>query len=115
MFAYKRTCCRSAATKPPIDIFNGDFPMRILTMIAVSAAMIASSAGAFAGELPSYEVKSFPISATQVQVLGGAGVEETSTAPAMIVAGMPASPTQMSVLSPRVKRLASVNAESESR
>jgi hypothetical protein len=33
----------------------------------------------------------------------------------MIVAGMPASPAQMSVLSPRVKRLASVNAESEAR
>ncbi|MDH2398821.1 hypothetical protein QCM77_02305 [Bradyrhizobium sp. SSUT18] len=89
--------------------------MRILSMIAVAAAMIANSAGAFAGELPAYEVKSFPISATQVQVLGGAGVEEQSAAPAMIVAGMPASPAQMSVLSPRVKRLASAVAASERR
>jgi hypothetical protein len=104
MFAYKRTCCGIDATKPPIAIFHGDFAMRVLSIIAVSAAMIASSAGAFAGELPSYEVKSFPISATQVQVLGGAGVEEQSTAPAMIVAGMPASPAQLMVLSPRVKR-----------
>ncbi|EJN07691.1 hypothetical protein PMI42_07706 [Bradyrhizobium sp. YR681] len=87
--------------------------MRVLSMIAVAGAMIASSAGAFAGELPSYEVNSFPISATQVQVLGGAGVEEQSTAPAMIVAGMPASPAQVSVLSPRVKRLASATTESE--
>ncbi|MBR0878089.1 hypothetical protein ABIF65_004845 [Bradyrhizobium japonicum] len=85
--------------------------MRVLSMIAVAGAMIASSAGAFAGELPSYEVKSFPISTTQVQVLGGAGVEEQSIAPA----GMPASPAQMSVLSPRVKRLASANATSEER
>jgi len=115
MFAHKRTCCGSAATKLPIDIFNGDFEMRILSMIAVTSAMIASTASAFAGELPSYEVKSFPISATQVQVLGGAGVEEQSTAPAMIVAGMPASPAQMSVLSPRVKRLASANSDSEAR
>ena len=90
--------------------------MRVLSMIAVSAAMIASSAAsAFAGELPSYEVKSFPISTTQVQVLGGAGVEEQSTAPAMIVAGMPASPSQMAVLSPRVKRLASANSQSDPR
>ena len=87
--------------------------MRVLSMIAVAAAM--NSSGAFAGELPSYEVTSFPISATQVQVLGGAGVEEQSTAPAMIVAGMPASPAQMSVLSPRVKRLANVSANNEAR
>ncbi|TQF34603.1 hypothetical protein [Bradyrhizobium sp. UNPA324] len=89
--------------------------MRILTMIAVTSAMIASSTGAFAGELPSYEVKSLPISATQVQVLGGAGVEEQPAAPTMIVAGMPASPAQVSVLTPRVKRLASAGSESEAR
>jgi len=89
--------------------------MRVLSIFAVAGAMIASSASAFADELPSYDVKSFPISTTQVQVLGGAGVEEQSSAPAMIVAGMPASPAQMSVLSPRVKRLASANATSEER
>lgn len=89
--------------------------MRVLTMIALTSAVIASSSAAFAGELPSYEVKSLPISAMQVQVLGGAGVEEQSTAPAMIVAGMPASPAQVSVLSPRVKRLASASSGSEAR
>jgi len=115
MFAQERTCSGIVTTKPPIDIFNGDFPMRVLTMIALASAVIASSTCAFAGELPSYEVKSLPISATQVQVLGGAGVEEQSAAPAMIVAGMPASPAQVSVLSPRVKRLASANSESEAR
>lgn len=51
----------------------------------------------------------------QVQVLGGADVEEQSTAPEMIIAGMPASPAQLSVLSPRVKRLAGANATSEQR
>jgi len=89
--------------------------MRKFSMIAVAAAMIASSACASAGELPSYEVNSFPISAMQVQVLGATGVEQQSTAPAMIVAGMPASPAQMSVLSPRVKRLASASSDSEAR
>lgn len=85
--------------------------MRVLSMIAIAGTMIANSSGAFAGELPSYEVTSFPISATQVQVLGGAGIEEQPAAPAMMVAGMPASPAQMSVLSPRVKRLANVNSK----
>ncbi|WP_375159554.1 hypothetical protein [Bradyrhizobium sp. RDT46] len=89
--------------------------MRILTMIAIAGAVIANSTGAFASELPTYEVNSLPISATQVQVLGGAGVEEQSAAPTMIVAGMPASPAQVSVLSPRVKRLASAGSESEAR
>ena len=89
--------------------------MRVLSLIAGAGAMIASSAGAFAGELPSYDVKSFPISATQVQVLGGAGVEEQSAAPATTVAGMPASLAQVSVLSPRVKRLASANANNNAR
>lgn len=87
--------------------------MRVLSMIAVAGAMIASSGAAFAGELPSFEVKSFPITPTQVQVLGGAGVEEQSASPAMIVAGMPASPTQVSVLSPRVKQLASAGSENQ--
>ncbi|AWM02318.2 hypothetical protein [Bradyrhizobium amphicarpaeae] len=89
--------------------------MRVLTMIAVASAVIASSTGAFAGELPSYEVQSLPISATQVQVLGGAGVEEQSTAPSMIIAGMPASPAQVSVLSPRLKRLARAGSGGEAR
>ncbi|MGY3034808.1 hypothetical protein ACVIIV_003978 [Bradyrhizobium sp. USDA 4354] len=89
--------------------------MRVLSMIAVAGAMIASSAAAFATELPSYEVTSFPISATQVQVLGGAGVEEQSASPAMIVAGMPASPAQVSVLSARAKRLASAGSNREAR
>ncbi|MBR0815134.1 hypothetical protein JQ544_26620 [Bradyrhizobium diazoefficiens] len=89
--------------------------MRVFTMIAVAAAVIASSTSAFGSELPSYEVTSFPISATQVQVLGGGGVEEQSAAPEMIVAGMPASPAQVSVLSPRVKQLASAGSESQAR
>ena len=89
--------------------------MRVLTTIAIAGATIAGSASAFAGELPFYVVKSFPISAMQVQVLGGADVDEQSAAPAMVVAGMPASPVQMMVLSPRAKRLASANSDSEAR
>ena len=85
--------------------------MRVLSMMAVAGAVIASTASAFAGELPSYESKSFPISAVQVQVLGATDVEQQSTPAAMTVAGMPASPAQISVLSPRVKRLASASSD----
>ena len=89
--------------------------MRVLSLFAVAGVMIASEATAFAGELPTYEVTSFPISATQVQVLGGAGVQEQATTPTMIVAGMPASPAQVLVLSPHVRRLASANTDSQAR
>lgn len=89
--------------------------MRVFSMIAAAGAMIAGSATAFASEIPSYEVTSFPITTTQVQVLGGAGVEEQSASPAMIVAGMPASPVQVSVLSPRIKQLASAGANNQAR
>jgi hypothetical protein len=88
--------------------------MRILSMIAVAGAMIASTAGAFASELPSYEVKSFPISAAQVQLLGAADVQEQTVAPTLTVAGMPASPAQIAVLSRRAKLVAS-NATSDQR
>ena len=89
--------------------------MRVLSMIAVAGAMMASTASAFSGELPAYEVRSFPISAAQVQLLGAADVQEHAAVPTLTVAGMPASPAQISVLSPRVKRLAKANSESEAR
>ncbi|MCP3465087.1 hypothetical protein [Bradyrhizobium sp. CCGUVB23] len=89
--------------------------MRILSMIAIAGAMIASTAGAFAGELPSYEVNSFPISATQVQLLGATGVQEQASTPMLTVEGMPASPAQITVLSPRVRVVASANSDNESR
>ncbi len=88
--------------------------MRVLSMIAVTAAMIASSTSAFAGELPTYEVQSFPISAMQVQVLGGSGVQEQTNVPTMTEVGMPASPAQMTVLTPHAKRFASVTSETNS-
>ncbi|MCP3477185.1 hypothetical protein NLM33_44305 [Bradyrhizobium sp. CCGUVB1N3] len=89
--------------------------MRILSMIAVAGTMIASTVSAFAGELPSYEVKSFPISATQVQLLGAADVQEQAAAPTLTAEGMPASPAQIAVLSPHVKVVASANSDSRSR
>jgi hypothetical protein len=81
--------------------------MRVLSMIAAAGFVLATGAGAFAGELPSFEAKAFPISPVQVQVLGAADVQEQATTPALTVAGMPASPAQIAVLTPHAKRFAS--------
>jgi hypothetical protein len=76
--------------------------------IAAAAGLaIAGSAIAMAGERPSFDVKSFPISPAQVQLLGAAGVKEQSPAPTVTVAGMPASPVQIAVLTPRPQLVAS--------
>jgi hypothetical protein len=85
----------------------------IATAAAAAAAglAIASSAIAMAGERPSFEVKSFPISPAQVQLLGAAGVKEQSPARTLTVAGMPASPVQIAVLTPRLQFVASVGTE----
>ena len=81
--------------------------MRIFSTIAVAGLVIANGAVAFAGELPSYEVKSLPISPAQMQLLGAAGVEEQAPAPSLTAAGMPASPVQIAVLTPHRKQFAS--------
>jgi len=81
--------------------------MRIFSMIAVAGLTIAGGASAFAGELPSFEAKSLPISAVQVQVLGAADVREQAPTPTLTAAGMPASPAQIAVLSLRAKQFAS--------
>lgn len=67
---------------------------------AVSAAIVAAAgaiamAGSTAGsaaELPSYEVRGFPISPVQAGLLGAAGIREQPAAT------MTASPHQLSVL-----------------
>jgi hypothetical protein len=81
--------------------------MRIFAMIAAAGFVLATGAGAFAGELPSFETKSLPISTVQVQVLGAADVQEQAATPALTAAGMPASPAQMAVLAPRARQFAS--------
>ncbi|HWZ36724.1 MAG TPA: hypothetical protein VNY08_00290 [Bradyrhizobium sp.] len=71
-------------------------------VVAAAAGLVmASSAIAIAAELPSYEVKSFPISPAQIQMLGAADVGERAPATNLTRAGMPASPVQIAVLTPR--------------
>ena len=76
-------------------------------LIAVTAGLsMATSAIVMAAERPSFEMKSFPISPVQVQTLGGAGVRERAPAANLTVAGMPASPVQIAILTPRRQQLA---------
>jgi hypothetical protein len=51
-------------------------------------------------------MKSLPITPVQVQVLGGAGVQERAPAANLTVAGMLASPAQIANLTPRHQHLA---------
>lgn len=72
--------------------------MKILLMAAIGLAMVVGFA-AGAAELPGFELMGFPITWHQVAVMGASGVQEQSLATEY--AGMPASPHQIAVLTPR--------------
>ncbi|MBR0714503.1 hypothetical protein [Bradyrhizobium liaoningense] len=75
--------------------------MKRLSLITGVALVALSAAAASAAELPSYELAGMPISAHQVAVIGAANVQEQSAVASLSAGGMPASPTQIMVLSPR--------------
>ncbi|SFI42439.1 hypothetical protein [Bradyrhizobium sp. Gha] len=77
--------------------------MKNLLPIIAAAGLIVYGNAALAGELPTYEVTGFPITRLQVAVLGSSGVEEQSPGATLTFAGMPASPHQVTVLTPRLK------------
>jgi hypothetical protein len=72
--------------------------MSLSVAAAAVLAMTTAVTSGFAAELPTYEKAGLPISAVQVQLLGGANVREQSP-----VATSAASPHQLSVLTPRSK------------
>ena len=74
---------------------------------AVSGLALATSAIAVAAERPSFEMKSFPISTAQVAVLGGTDVREQAPSANLTLGGMPASPAQITILTPRPQMVAS--------
>jgi hypothetical protein len=73
---------------------------KMLLMAAIAAATMVGS-GAGAGELPTFELKGFPITRHQVAVMGAQDVQEQSVTPTLTFGGMPASPHQIAVLTPR--------------
>ena len=79
--------------------------MRNMFLIAIAFATIGGAttdkAAACNLRLPNFEVTGFPISPLQVGVLGATHVEERSATPTLKLAGMPASPHQIAVFTPR--------------
>jgi hypothetical protein len=75
--------------------------MKKMFLVAAVAAVTVISSGAGAAELPTFELTGFPITAHQVAVVGGTGVQERAPIPALTFGGMPASPHQIAVLTPR--------------
>jgi hypothetical protein len=69
--------------------------------IAVVAALMTGGVGATAAELPTYEAMSFPITPHQLVTLGPANAQERAPAATLTLGGMPASPHQIAVLTPR--------------
>jgi hypothetical protein len=68
------------------------FAVSAAIVAAAGAISMAGSTAGFAAELPSYEVRGFPISPVQAGLLGAAGVREQPAATTT------ASPHQLGVL-----------------
>jgi hypothetical protein len=74
---------------------------RLVLFAAVAVTILKGAAAATAAELPTYELTGLPITAHQMSVVGMANVQETSPVPTLTLGGMPASPLQIAVLTPR--------------
>ena len=77
--------------------------MKTLFAMAAAGTLMLSGASSSAAELPSYELMGFPITPVQLQVVGSANVKERSPSSSLTMAGMPASPHQVTVLTPRAR------------
>src|SRR6476620_6489200 len=75
--------------------------MSKLLSIIGATVVVLGGINAKAEELPAFETFGFPITQTQVSVLGSADVRVRSPTPTVMLEGMPASPHQVAVLSPR--------------
>jgi hypothetical protein len=71
-----------------------------LFLIIGATVVVLGGISAKAEERPAFERFGFPITQTQVAVLGSADVREKSPTPTLMLYGMPASPHQVAVLSP---------------
>src|SRR6266513_5846858 len=80
-----------------------EVPMWYRLSIGAIAAFLLAGVTAAAAELPTYEVMGFPITQHQLVTIGSAHVQERSPTPTLMLGGMPASPHQIAVLTPRPK------------
>jgi hypothetical protein len=73
------------------------------TLLSSTAFIVLGGLAADGAELPSFEKLGLPITPTQVSVLGSADIRESLSVPTLTLGGMPASPHQIRVLTPRPK------------
>jgi hypothetical protein len=82
----------------------------VKTALATTILAFALLEGAaLAGELPAFEASSFPATPLQVAVMGSAGVQEQAATPTLARDGMPASPHQLSVLTPHHRKVSAAD------
>ena len=77
--------------------------MKTLFSTAGTLALILTGGAAGAADLPIYEIIGFPITQHQLAAVNSAHVQEQSPSPTLTLGGMPASPHQIAVLTPRQK------------
>jgi hypothetical protein len=86
--------CRTGGTYA-----KGFVMMKLFSITAITAVVFG--AGAAAAELPTFELMGFPITTHQVALIGSAHLQEQSPNATIMFGGMPASPHQITVLTPR--------------
>ena len=75
--------------------------MAKLISLTAAAFLLVSGSGAVFAQSANFETKGFPISLHQAQVTGAGDIQETAPGATFAVNGMPASPHQLAVLTPR--------------
>ena len=80
--------------------------MKKAFLMAAIAAATAATSSAKAAELPTFELMGFPITRHQVALIGGTNLQERSPTPTLTFGGMPASPVQIAILTPRPSSMA---------
>jgi hypothetical protein len=75
--------------------------MAKLFSFSAATFLLLGSTGATFAESANFETNGFPVSLHQAQVTGFADIEEAAPAATLVAAGMPVSPHQLAVLSPR--------------
>ena len=80
--------------------------MKTAFLMAAIAAVIVVDSSAGAAALPNFELIGFPITRHQVALIGGTNLQEQSPTPTLTFGGMPASPVQIAILTPRPNSMA---------
>jgi hypothetical protein len=66
-----------------------------------TATLMLSGTAALSAQLPTYEIMGFPVTQHQLAAVNTAYVKESSPTPTLTLGGMPASPAQIAILTPR--------------